>query len=153
MRGNKAFYDHLRAMPEDELAEICMTAISFTNTLEGDSARKRADRRHALFINTAMTATLLGAVSSDTLEDGRVVSGVGGQHDLLAMAHQLEDGRAIIAVRSRRHLRHGLQSNIVWTYANATLPARPRRHCHGIRCRRHQRKIRSRYDRGDHLCR
>jgi acyl-CoA hydrolase len=23
---------------------------------------------------------------------------------------------------SRRHLRHGLQSNIVWTYANATIP-------------------------------
>ena len=68
--GNKAFYDHLRAMPEEELAEICMTAISFTNTLDGDSARKRADRRHARFINTAMTATLLGAVSSDTLEDG-----------------------------------------------------------------------------------
>ena len=53
---------------------------------------------------------------------GRVVSGVGGQHDLVAMAHQLDDARAIIAVRSRRHLRHGLQSNIVWTYANATLP-------------------------------
>jgi len=120
--GNKAFYDHLRAMPEEELAEICMTAISFTNTLDGDSARKRADRRHARFINTAMTATLLGAVSSDTLEDGRVVSGVGGQHDLVAMAHQLEHARAIIAVRSRRHLRHRLQSNIVWTYANATLP-------------------------------
>lgn len=120
--GNKAFYDHLRAIPEEELAEICMTAISFTNTLDGDSARKRADRRHARFINTAMTATLLGAVSSDTLEDGRVVSGVGGQHDLVAMAHELEDARAIIAVRSRRHLRHGLQSNIAWTYANATLP-------------------------------
>jgi len=120
--GNRAFYDHLRAMPEEELAEICMTAISFTNTLDGDSARKRADRRHARFINTALTATLLGAISSDTLEDGRVVSGVGGQHDLVAMAHQLEDARSIIAVRSRRHLRHGLQSNIVWTYANATLP-------------------------------
>jgi acyl-CoA hydrolase len=120
--GNKTFYDHLRAMPDEELAEICMTAISFTNTLAGDSARKRADRRHARFINTAMTATLLGAVSSDTLEDGRVVSGVGGQHDLVSVAHQLEDARAIIAVRSRRHLRHGLQSNIVWTYANATVP-------------------------------
>ncbi len=69
-----------------------------------------------------MTATLLGAVSSDTLEDGRVVSGVGGQHDLVSMAHQLKEARSIIAVRSRRHLRHGLQSNIVWTYANATLP-------------------------------
>jgi hypothetical protein len=55
--GNKVFYDHLRAMPEEELAEICMTAISFTNTLDGDLGRKRADRRHVRFINTAMTVT------------------------------------------------------------------------------------------------
>jgi acyl-CoA hydrolase len=120
--GNNAFYDQLRAMPEAELAEICMTAISFTNTLGGDAARKRAERPHARFINTAMTATLLGAVSSDTLEDGRVVSGVGGQHDLVALAHELKDARAIIAVRSRRHLRHRLTSNITWTYANTTVP-------------------------------
>src|SRR5262249_37398587 len=120
--GNKAFYDELRAMPQEELDEIRMTAISFTNTLEGDAARKRADRPHARFINTAMTATLLGAVSSDTLEDGLVVSGVGGQHDLVTLAHQLDDARAIIAVRSRRHLRHDLKSNIIWTYANTTLP-------------------------------
>lgn len=120
--GNRAFYDQLRGMPEDELAEICMTAISNTNTLRGDAARKRAERRHARFINTAMTATLLGAVSSDMLEDGRVVSGVGGQHDLVTLAHELDGARAIIAVRSRRHQRHSLRSNITWSYRNATLP-------------------------------
>ena len=34
---------------------------------------------------------MMGAVSSDQLEDGRVVSGAGGQHDLVAMAHALAD--------------------------------------------------------------
>jgi acyl-CoA hydrolase len=119
--GNQAFYRQLREMPAEELAEICMTAISHTNTLGGDAARKRAERPHARFINTAMTATLMGAVSSDTLEDGRVVSGVGGQHDLVVMAHELDDGRAVIAVRSTRdHLRR-VSTNITWTYANTTV--------------------------------
>jgi len=120
--GNQAFYRQLREMPAEELAEICMTAISHTNTLRGDPARKRAERPHARFINTALTVTLLGAVSSDTLEDGRVVSGVGGQHDLVAMAHELADARAIIAVRSTRHHGRQIRSNIAWTYANATVP-------------------------------
>jgi acyl-CoA hydrolase len=120
--GNQAFYRQLREMPAEELAEICMTAISYTNTLGGDSARKRAERPHARFINTAMTATLLGAVSSDTLEDGRVVSGVGGQLDLVSMAHELAGARAIIALRSSRHHGRHVRSNLTWTYANATVP-------------------------------
>jgi acyl-CoA hydrolase len=120
--GNQAFYRQLREMPAEELAEICMTAISHTNTLRGDPARKRAERRHARFINTALTVTLLGAVSSDTLQDGRVISGVGGQHDLVTMAHELADARAIIAVRSTRHHGRQIRSNIVWTYANTTVP-------------------------------
>jgi acyl-CoA hydrolase len=120
--GNQAFYRQLREMPADELAEICMTGISHTNTLRGDSTRKCAERPHARFINTALTVTLLGAVSSDTLKDGRVVSGVGGQQDLVAMAHELVDARAIVAVRSTRHQGRQIRSNIAWSYANATVP-------------------------------
>jgi acyl-CoA hydrolase len=120
--GNQAFYSRLRTMPPEELREVCMTAISYTNTLGGDAVRKRAERSDARFINTAMTATLLGAVSSDALEDGRVVSGVGGQHDLVAMAHDLPGARSVIALRSTR--RHGRRtsSNVVWSYGNTTLP-------------------------------
>jgi acyl-CoA hydrolase len=120
--GNEAFYSRLRSMPREALQEICMTAISFTNTLRGDAARKRAERRDARFVNTAMTATLLGAVSSDGLEDGRVVSGVGGQHDLVAMAHELSGARSIIALRSTRRQYGRTSSNVVWSYANATVP-------------------------------
>jgi acyl-CoA hydrolase len=120
--GNQAFYRELRQMPRDVLELIAMTGISFTNTLGGDQAAKRAQRAHARFVNTAMVATLLGAVSSDQLEDGRVVSGVGGQHDLVAMAHALEGARAIIGLRSTRRSNRRTVSNIVWRYANATVP-------------------------------
>ena len=121
--GNHAFYRELRDMPRAELEEIAMTAISFTNTLHGDADLKRAQRPHARFVNTAMVATLLGAVSSDQLEDGRVVSGPGGQHDLVAMAHELDGARSIIAVRSTRRQNRKTVSNIVWRYANATRAA------------------------------
>ena len=120
--GNKAFYRELHDMPPAELAEIVMSSISYTNTLDGDTARKRRERRDARFINTCMTATLLGAVSSDALDDGRVVSGVGGQHDLIDMAHQLEGARSIVSVRSTRSQNRRVVSNIVWAYANTTVP-------------------------------
>ena len=120
--GSQAFYRELKEMRPEELAEICMTAISFTNTLHEDETLKRAQRPHARFINTAMTVTLLGAVSSDALDDGRVVSGPGGQHDLVAMAHDLEGARSIIAVRSTRPQKRRARSNVVWSYSNATVP-------------------------------
>jgi acyl-CoA hydrolase len=120
--GNQAFYRELREMPADELADIAMTSISFTNTLDGDEALKREQRRDARFVNTAMIVTLLGAASSDMLEDGRVVSGAGGQHDLVTMAQALEGARSILAVRSTRQQGGSTTSNIVWRYANATVP-------------------------------
>jgi acyl-CoA hydrolase len=120
--GNQAFYRELKEMPREALERIEMAAISFTNTLEGDARTKRAQRTHARFVNTAMVATLLGAVSSDQLEDGRVVSGAGGQHDLVAMAHALEGARSIIGVRATRRSNRRTVSNIAWRYANATVP-------------------------------
>lgn len=120
--GSRAFYDELRAMTLDELDEITMTSISFTNTLSGDAATKIAHRRDARFINTALAATLLGAVSSDQLEDGRVISGIGGQGDFVAMAHQIPDARSIIAVRSTRSQGAKVTTNIHWRYGNTSIP-------------------------------
>ncbi len=120
--GNQAFYRELREMPEEQRADIAMTSISFTNTLDGDEALKREQRRDARFVNTAMIVTLLGAASSDMLEDGRVVSGAGGQHDLVTLAQALEGARSIIAVRSTRQQAGVATSNIVWRYGNATVP-------------------------------
>jgi acyl-CoA hydrolase len=120
--GSRAFYDELRALTPGELDEIAMTSISFTNTLSGDAAAKIAQRRDARFINTALAATLLGAVSSDQLEDGRVISGIGGQQDFVAMAHQIPGARSIIAVRSTRTQGREPTSNIHWRYANTSIP-------------------------------
>jgi acyl-CoA hydrolase len=121
--GSRQFYDELRAMPEDELAEIAMTAISFTNTLSGDTATKVTQRRDARFVNTALVLTLLGAASSDALDDGRVISGIGGQCDFVVQAHALPGARSVIAARATRGAAGGkVTSNIVWRYANVSIP-------------------------------
>lgn len=120
--GNRAFYDALAALDDADHDRIMMRSISFTNTLADDAKSKIRARRHARFVNSAMTATLLGAVSSDATEDGRVVSGVGGQLDLVLQAHALPEARAVIAVRSQRRSPFKMRSNIVWSYGNCTVP-------------------------------
>ena len=121
--GPKAFYGALRAMPNDERRQFAMQRISFVNELYGaDSELKVAQRRHARFINTTMMVTGLGAAVSDGLADGRVVSGVGGQYNFIAMAHALPDARSILCVRSTRTSQGRTESNIVWNYGHITIP-------------------------------
>jgi acyl-CoA hydrolase len=121
--GPRAFYEALRAMPDEERALFRMMPVSFTNELLGpDWESKRADRRDARFVNSAMMATLGGALVSDGLEDGRVVSGVGGQYNFVAQAHELPGGRSIVAVRSTRSGGGRLQSNLRWNYGHETIP-------------------------------
>ncbi|MEX1994708.1 MAG: acetyl-CoA hydrolase/transferase C-terminal domain-containing protein [Steroidobacteraceae bacterium] len=123
MLGPRKFYQELRAMPDDERALFRMMPVSFTNELLGpDWERKIAQRRDARFINTAMMATLGGALVSDGLADGRVVSGVGGQYNFVAQAHQLPGGRSLIAVRATRDNRGRLESNIRFGYGHVTIP-------------------------------
>ena len=86
--GPRAFYEELRAMPDEERALFRMMPVSFTNELLGPDWEARvAQRRDARFINSAMMATLSGAVVLDGLEDGRVVSGVGGQFNFVQTDH------------------------------------------------------------------
>jgi acyl-CoA hydrolase len=120
--GPDGFYQALRDMPREERELIEMTGISFVNELYGQEELKRAQRRHARFVNTGLMATLLGAVVSDGLEDGRVVSGVGGQYNFVAMAHELEEGRSILMIRSTREHEGEVRSNVVWRYGHATIP-------------------------------
>ena len=123
MLGPRAFYETLRAMPDAERALFRMMPVSFTNELLGpDWETKVAQRRDARFINSAMMATLGGAVVSDGLADGRVVSGVGGQYNFVAQAHELPGGRSIIAVRATRASGRRIDSNIRWNYGHATIP-------------------------------
>lgn len=120
--GPAKFYDTLRKMNRSEREQICMTGISYVNELFGEEELKRLQRKAARFINTGLIATLSGAVASDGLEDGRVLSGVGGQYNFVAMAHALEDGRSILMIRSTKEDNGKVHSNIRWNYGHATIP-------------------------------
>lgn len=124
--GPRSFYDELARLPREERELFEMTGISYVNELYGPPSRgeelKRAQRRHARFVNTGMIATLLGAVASDGLEDGRVVSGVGGQYNFVAMAQALEDGRSVLMIRATRESGGETTSNVVGSYGHVTIP-------------------------------
>jgi acyl-CoA hydrolase len=120
--GPSSFYDALRRMDRSERQQIGMTGIAFVNQLYGQEELKRLQRREARFVNTGLVVTLSGAVNSDALEDGRVLSGVGGQYNFVTMAHALEDGRAILLIRSTHEERGMLRSNIRASFGNTTIP-------------------------------
>src|ERR1700759_1097860 len=120
--GPKSFYRALREMTPEQIARIRMMPVSFTNELYGDEDTKRRARVDARFVNNAMMATLLGAAISDGLEDGQVVSGVGGQYNFVAQAFALEGARSILALDATRRSGKKTVSNIRWNYGHATIP-------------------------------
>ncbi len=121
--GPRAFYAALRDLSADQRRQFAMRGISFVNELYGHEWElKTAQRRHARFVNTTMMVTGLGAAVSDALEDGRVVSGVGGQYNFVAMAHVLAEARSILCLRSVREAKGTMSSNIIWSYGHTTIP-------------------------------
>lgn len=120
--GAEAFYRFLRELPDEERDLFRMRGISFVNELYGDEDAKRADRVDARFVNSAMMATLLGDTVSDTLADGKVVSGVGGQYNFVTQAFALEGARSIITLNATRKSKGRRQSRILWSYARSTIP-------------------------------
>jgi len=120
--GPRAFYQRLRDMPLEQRARFAMTRISFINELYGQEELKRRQRHDARFINTVFTMTLLGAGVADQLENGRVLSGVGGQYNFVAQGHALEGGRSILLLRSWREAGGDVSSNLLWAYGHCTIP-------------------------------
>src|SRR5580700_7032692 len=120
--GPKSFYRSLRDMPAERLARIRMMPVSFTNELYGDEDLKRRARVDARFVNNVMMATLMGAAVSDGLEDGQVVSGVGGQYNFVAQSFALAGARSILTVEATRQAGARIQSNIRWSYGHETIP-------------------------------
>jgi len=120
--GPRSFYQRLRDLPQDRLGEFNMTAISYINELYGQEPLKRLQRQDARFINSAFTMTLMGAGVADQLEDGRVLSGVGGQYNFVVQGHALEGARSILILRSCRESGGDISSNIVWQYGHCTIP-------------------------------
>lgn len=116
------FYAQLRDMPEEQRAKIAMVPVSFTNALYGNEAEKRAARTDARFVNGAMQVSALGDVMSDSLKDGQVVSGIGGQFNFVEQAFALKGARAIIALPATRRTGGKLESNIRWDVASVSVP-------------------------------
>jgi acyl-CoA hydrolase len=120
--GSRGFYRSLREMPAAELEKFQMRSVSYVNELYGDEVAKRRARIKGRFINSTMMATVLGELISDTLDDGKVVSGVGGQYNFVAQSFALGDARSIVALRSTRTKDGKTHSNIRWDAGHATIP-------------------------------
>lgn len=121
--GPQSFYETLRNLPEAESQRIGMTTVQRVNHLFGPHQELAIlQRRDARFINTTIMVTLLGAAVSDGLENGQVISGVGGQYNFVAMAHELPGARSILMLRSTRESGLSVSSNIIWNYGHITIP-------------------------------
>lgn len=120
--GEQKFYQWLRELPEGERKQIHMKSVRSINQLYGHEEIDRLHMKNARFFNTCLMLTLSGAATSDGLEDGTVISGVGGQYNFVAMAHELSGGYSIIQLRSTRSEGKKVSSNIVWNYGHITIP-------------------------------
>ncbi len=120
--GPQRFYQWLRSLPKEEIKQINMKSVQKINHLYGHEDIDRLHRKNARFINSCMMYTLSGAAVSDGLSDGNVVSGVGGQYNFVAMAHELPDGHSILNLRSTRSTGKSLISNIIPNYGHITIP-------------------------------
>lgn len=121
--GTNEFYQWLRDLPDEIRRTIGMTWVAKINQLDLNPRLYQQQRLHARFMNTGLMVTLGGAVVSDGLEDGRVISGVGGQYNFIAMAHQLATGRAVLMLRAVREIEgKPATSNILHHYGHTTIP-------------------------------
>jgi acyl-CoA hydrolase len=120
--GPKSFYNQLNEMSEEERKQFGMSGVNKVNQLYGDEELRALQRKDGRFVNAGMVCNLLGAIASDQLHDGRVISGIGGQYNFVSMAHALPDGRLIMMIRSTKGSGDHLRSNIVWTYGHCSVP-------------------------------
>lgn len=125
--GPERFYKELREMSEEERRQIYMTSVQNVNQLYANNRYhseelKALQRRYGRFVNACLMVTLSGAIVSDGLESGQVVSGVGGQYNFVAQAHALPDARSIIMCKGVRGSGKTAASNIVFNYGHITIP-------------------------------
>ncbi|MDA3897246.1 MAG: hypothetical protein PF482_14015 [Desulfobacteraceae bacterium] len=125
--GPEGFYKMLNDMSEEERKKIFMTSVLNVNQLYGNNPYyseelKCLQRRDGRFVNACLMVTLSGAVVSDGLENGQVVSGVGGQYNFVSQAHALPDGRSILMCKGVRGAGKSAASNIVFNYGHTTIP-------------------------------
>lgn len=121
--GTKKFYSWLRNLSDADHAGFSMTRVSKVNDLyDPHELALRRQRRKACFFNTCMMVDLLGGASSDTLSNGQVISGVGGQFNFVGMSHELPDSYSILMLRSTYSSKGKRTSSIVWNSSFLTIP-------------------------------
>lgn len=120
--GSQGFYDWLRNLNDEDRRLINMKSVQSINQLYGHEEIDRLHRKDARFVNTCLMMTLSGSAISDGLENNRLISGVGGQYNFVAMAQELPDGHSILNLRSTRITGKGETSSIVWNYGHMTIP-------------------------------
>ena len=121
--GTHGLYEWLSNLTGEDYAGLEMSRISEVNRLQlGHERLAVLQRRNARFFNTCMMTTALGAAVSDGLADGRVVSGVGGQYNFVAMAHALRDGRSVLMFRATREHKGEVSTSVPWNYGHCTIP-------------------------------
>lgn len=121
--GSKEFYHWLQNIKGEDFAGLSMTRVSKVNDLydEHELALRR-QRKNARFFNTTMKVSLFGEAASETLDDGSVISGVGGQYNFVAMSRELSDSLSILLLKSTREVKGRRSSNIVWSAGRLTIP-------------------------------
>lgn len=120
--GPKAFYQALNDMSEEERQLFGMSGVEKVNQLYGGEELRTLQRKDARFVNTGMVVSVLGSIASDQLEDGRAISGIGGQYNFVAMGHALPDARVIMMIKSTKGSDKSLKSNIVFSYGHCSIP-------------------------------
>ncbi|MGE5396487.1 MAG: acetyl-CoA hydrolase/transferase C-terminal domain-containing protein [Chitinophagales bacterium] len=120
--GPRGFYKWLNEMEEEERQLFGMSGVEKVNQLYGDEELRTLQRKDGRFVNTGMVCTLLGSIASDMLEDGQVVSGIGGQYNFVSMGHALRDARVIMMIKSTKGMGRKLKSNIVFSYGHCSVP-------------------------------
>ncbi|BHH82184.1 hypothetical protein LA52FAK_04730 [Desulforhopalus sp. 52FAK] len=120
--GPRSFYKALNAMSEEERMQFGMSGVEKVNQLYGNEELRTLQRKDGRFVNAGMMVNVFGAITSSTLECGRVVSGIGGQYNFVSMAHALPDGRLIMMIRSTRNACKKIKSNIVYHYGHTSIP-------------------------------
>jgi acyl-CoA hydrolase len=120
--GSKSFYNWLRKLSDQDFAGLSMTRVSKVNDLyDPHELALRKQRKNARFFNTCMQMSLLGGAASETLLNGNVVSGVGGQYNFVAMSHELPDSYSVLMMKSTREKQGKRESNIVWNPPQLTI--------------------------------
>lgn len=121
--GSEKLYQWLRNLSHEDRAGFSMTRVSKVNDLyDHNEYALRRQRQKACFFNTCMSVDLLGGAASDTLPNGQVISGVGGQYNFVAMSRELPDSKSILLLRSTHVVGGKRTSSISFGYPHLTIP-------------------------------